>query len=346
MNINNDWQFFHRQRARSVGSAKALSDYLNMAEAHRVSALAQGMNELRRRATGQVADPALDRQSVFADLVQTMTKGYQVENGTAEFAFGRMIQETQLIWCCCFMDSDMCDEIADLLEEKDGWPARANFIITLAAVRDALGPVYFAPRLGSASDFALAARDRMLQRWQLEAVAADFRDPEFADAAARVEWIAALNADDLHEYILDYDWNATLDVPALEAVAAHPNCDLATALSIYMQAAPHFFDALRDGDDDGFDGAFLKVLDTVHARALANDFCSARFAPAGEIEPWLEYRDTMQAAKRPLRWVYTDEALNGCSGEPHHPKHIYQGDSRRFMKTFEEWSSLRLVHSI
>ncbi len=336
--MNDNWQHVGRRKSGGLEGRKALSNFYEMAETHRHTHFADGMEELERRASGQPAHPDLDRHSVFAALVHQRADHLRAVDEMAEAAYAELRRQTQMLWFCCFLDADACDQIADLLELEMGWLARADFIASLAEVRDALGAAYFIANRPVEGDPERSAHVRLMERWELEAVAASF-----TTAKAKAAWIAQLGSDCLHEFVLNFDWDAE-DVSVLHAVIDNPACDKATAMTLYAFAGPDHYDALGN-DKDGCDRERIALLDKIHSRVEAFGFGPSQFIPGDEMILWKTYRDTTLAAGRPMRWVFSDHAFEGFGQHDHMPRYVYQSESRCFMTPFERWSSIRLVSS-
>lgn len=336
--MNDNWQHVSRRKSGGLEGRKALSKFYAMAETHRHAHFVDGMDELERRASGHPAHPDLDRQSAFAALVHQRADLLRAVDEMAEAAYVELRRQTQILWCCCFLDADVCDQIADMLEVEMGWLARADFIATLAEVRDALGAAYFIANRTVEGDPARSAHARLLERWELEAVAASF-----TTVKAKAAWIAQLGSDCLHEFVLNFDWDAE-DVVVLHAVIDNPACDKATAMTLYALAGPEYYDALED-NKDGIDWARVALLDKIYSRVEAFGFGPSQFIPGDEMILWKNYRDSTLAAGRPMRWVFSDHAFEGFGPHGHTPRYVYQGESRCFMTPFERWSSIRLVSS-
>lgn len=329
---------FHRSTKDGVHSRQKLSDYLSLAEEHRHVHFTEGLTEQEDRAAGRPVTPELDRQAVFAAQVQRHADAIRDTGVTGEDAYLDLRRRTQLLWCACFADLDACDDIADLLEAVDGWKARADFIVMSSMVRDALGPTYFPPRTALTTDPERAARARLKTRWLEEARVLTFQDPEFASQAAQIDWINQLGRDCLHDYVLNFEWEA--EPPALlQAVAEHPACDKTTAQWLYARC-----DAQKSAPEDiryvskkALNALSKSILDRLksgaygHARLAMNEGPDDRSVPGLDGQPMSDGLDVRVDA-------ISDIAM-------HNPTYCYCGATRSFLRPFEDWSTIRVVSS-
>jgi hypothetical protein len=342
--MSTHWTTFERPDRDDAQSRKKLSDYFELAERHRHVHFSEGLSELEDRASGLSPSPDLDRQTVFASEVQRHADAIRTNGATGEDAYLDLRHRTQLLWCCCFTDVAACDEIADLLQETEGWKARADFIVMLSAVRNALGPSFFPAAATVSSDPERTAQSRLKTRWQDEAVVLSFEQTDYATPKAQIAWIAKLGRDCLHDYVLNFEWEA--EPPALlQAVIDHPDCDSATALWLYARCNAQL--AAPDELAGKASNRAIRILTkNIRTRLKSGGYGPSQFSKTDASQCQGCTTGCRQNTKGEFKRTDAEDSI--CRQHPvehHNPRYSYCGISRSFLQPFRDWSMIRVVSS-
>ena len=98
--------------------------------------------------------------------------------------------------------------------------------------------------------------------------------------------IASMSADELHEYVLAYNWDNGAD--AMLRVVERDDCDLGTALTVFWLADPTpLFDGEGQATGTESDDTRYRLLRYIHDRILGSGYSrkQIRVDPVGEFIP-------------------------------------------------------------
>ena len=327
------WTFDDSVATGQAVNAPDLADYLCLADTYRHSHFAEGLVELEARAAGQTANGDLDQHTVFAAQVKRRADLLREDDLEQEEAYLALRRCTLLTWLCCFAGVSVCDQVADQLEQEEGWKARAEFIVLLSEVRDALGPAYFADVPGLETDVESAAQSRLRARWASEAIVACFAAPEYGNAQSQVAWIAQLDRASLHDFVLHFE-DATEGGETLIAVADHPQCDAATAAALWARCAA------LSSQGTGISEPLQDVMNRICERFSTEGYGLSQFHPGAEMLAVIQ--DQTEACHSP-RHNLPVQAIRSFGAQRHAPKYTFCGQDRVFRTHFSDWSAIRLV---
>lgn len=249
-----------------------------------------------------------------------------------------MVSELCFTWCACLIPEDTLEALKTAVHHANDANQVAQFKKAMAAARDELGDKYFSPIQHDEAAIKRRAKTLMRKRWEQEATIFEtFSDTCTADDL--IQWINDLDAGSLHEYALHFNWD-TSDWTPLEAILRHPDCDKATAITIYGLASPDFCERPSFDLDDTFDRRIFleidKLLTIILDRFRAGGFSTAHFSPTEDVTRLKRDRDIARE-NGSIKWYLPDDAFVGFEGQPHNPKYEFDFNSGEFRTPFDEW---------
>lgn len=216
-------------------------------------------------------------------------------------------------------------------------PARTLLFILSFSLPFSL--VFFVPAIGGWRKWVNESRHEKLRsfekRWLAEGVYMHPSNKVREGEQALDEWINTLNAHTLHELAIRWNWDAGHEI--LVSVLKHPDCDRATAMSLYALADPAYFETVSKKADDNDEGC--QVLNEIAKGFEDGRFRKGRLALDTDftLEELKEYRDERRTNGDLLFWDLPDRAFAPLSGRKHNPQYeLIHGDT--LMYPFVKWA--------
>ena len=152
-----------------------------------------------------------------------------------------------------------------------------------------------------------------------------------------VSFVKACSKDDLT--IFSNIHGIEIEIPLFEAILQHHALDRSTALTIFHNCNPAFYEkelaAGRNEDELAYereDAIFLEILEMAHRRLTRGPALSSKFA-APCLKEWARFPHVSPAGFK--RWRLTDAALAETDGLQAKPTVRY--DSSKIRLVFDVW---------
>ncbi len=164
------------------------------------------------------------------------------------------------------------------------------------------------------------------------------------DPADTDDWLGSLRPDDWHEIALRFDWD-TGDLAPIVWIAARPDADRATILTILLEQDVRLFEDMRrlrpDEDPRRVNPDAALLIDLIAEGFAAGHYPQARFGLSHDAGVLPDTRSYLSELTHPL-WSFPDRAWAPCAGALHRPDFLWDHAAGCQRLRFEDWLLVRL----